>query len=177
MKKLIERLKDKFDIRGYKKQKNNLYFIEVGSQKAVSLITYLRNIEDYTHLSLISAVDWEEKGKFQLTYILYNSLQKHSLAIKILIDRSKPTMESIHHLWHQAATYQRELYEMFGIEFMGSPGLKDDFILEDWQEKPPMRRDFKTKEYSEQTYFPRPGRKTHDPEKYMQKKLYPEGDK
>jgi len=36
-----------------------------------------------------------------------------------------------------------------------------------------MRRDFDTKKYSEETYFPRPGRKTHDPKTYMKEKLYP----
>lgn len=177
MKKLLESLKNKFAVTDYKQQKDNLLFVEVEAKRLVSLITYLRDIEDYTHLSLLSAVDRIEDGKFQLTYILHNHARKNSLAIKVYIERENPIMESIHHLWQQAATYQRELYEMFGIEFEGSPGLKDDFILEGWQEKPPMRRDFKTKKYSEETYFPRKGRKTHDPEEYMRKKLYPEGDK
>jgi NADH-quinone oxidoreductase subunit C len=34
-------------------------------------------------------------------------------------------------------------------------------------------RDFDTYEYAEKTYFPRPGRKTHDPATYMREKLYP----
>ncbi|MBN2781385.1 MAG: NADH-quinone oxidoreductase subunit C, partial [Candidatus Marinimicrobia bacterium] len=80
----------------------------------------------------------------------------------------------IHHLWKQAATYQRELKEMFGIDFPGSPRIDEPFILEGWQDIPPYRRDFDTKKYSEETYFPRPGRTTHDPADYMKQKLYPE---
>jgi len=85
-------------------------------------------------------------------------------------------MASIHHLWKQAGTYQRELKEMFGIDFPGSPRVDDSFILEGWDNIPPMRRDFDTKKYSEETFFPRPGRESHDPETYMKSKLYPEGD-
>jgi NADH-quinone oxidoreductase subunit C len=36
-----------------------------------------------------------------------------------------------------------------------------------------MRRDFDTLDYSEKTYFPRPGRTTHDPREHMKEQLYP----
>jgi NADH-quinone oxidoreductase subunit C len=71
------------------------------------------------------------------------------------------------------ATYQRELKEMFGIDFQGSPRVNEAFILEGWDNIPPMRRDFDTKKYSEETYFPREGRGTNDPSEYMKQKLYP----
>ena len=35
-------------------------------------------------------------------------------------------------------------------------------------------RDFDTKKYAEETFFPRPGRKTNDPKEHMKKKLYPD---
>ncbi|HUX52087.1 MAG TPA: NADH-quinone oxidoreductase subunit C [Spirochaetia bacterium] len=83
-------------------------------------------------------------------------------------------MESIHHLWAQAATYQRELKEMFGVHFPGSPRVDEEFALEGWKDIPPMRRDFDTRDYSERTFFPRPGRVTHDPVEYMKKQMYPD---
>ena len=83
-------------------------------------------------------------------------------------------MDSIHHLWAQAATYQRELKEMYGINFPGSPRVDEEFALEGWKDVPPMRRDFDTLAYSESTFFPRPGRKTHDPVEYMKKNMYPD---
>ena len=36
-----------------------------------------------------------------------------------------------------------------------------------------MRKDFDTKKYSEETFFPRPGRQTSDPKKVMEDKVYP----
>ncbi|WP_455383230.1 NADH-quinone oxidoreductase subunit C [Salinispira pacifica] len=85
-------------------------------------------------------------------------------------------MDSIHHLWAQAATYQRELKEMYGIHFPGSPRIDEEFALEGWNDVPPMRREFDTREYSEKTFFPRPGRKTHDPVEYMKQNMYPDPD-
>jgi NADH-quinone oxidoreductase subunit C len=84
-------------------------------------------------------------------------------------------METIHDLWPTAATYQRELREMFGIQFPGSPGVNDDFILEGWTGMPPYRRDFDTKRFSEENYNHRPGRETRDPANYMKQQLYPGG--
>jgi NADH-quinone oxidoreductase subunit C len=95
------------------------------------------------------------------------------LGVHVDIDRDNAEMTSMHTLWAQVWTYQRELREMYGINFPGSPDVDKPFILEGWEEIPPYRRDFDTKEYSEKTYFPRPGRETHDPAEYMKKKLYP----
>jgi len=86
-------------------------------------------------------------------------------------------MTSAHHLWEQVATYQREIKEMFGINFPGSPRVDESFLLEGWDDVPPMRREFDTKEYSEKTFFPRPGRESNDPATYMKSKLYPNEEK
>ena len=153
--------------------RDDLLFVETGTDYAVSFITWLQELEGYTHLVFFTAVDFIEEGYFQLTYMLQNYAKKHDLCVLVRLDREHPVMESIHHLWPHAATYQQELYEMYGIEFPGSPRMHEDFVLEGWDDLPPMRRDFDTKAYSEETYFPRPGRKTHDTAAYMKEQLYP----
>ena len=164
----------KFKITEIEEQRKDLSFITILKEQAISLITYLRDIKEYKHLVLLTAVDWIEDNHFQLTYLLNNPEKKSDIGVKVLIDRENPEMESIHHLWKQAKTYQRELREMFGINFPGSPKVDEPFILEGWTDIPPYRRDFDTKKYSEGTYFPRPGRSTNDPETYMKQKLYPD---
>jgi len=93
-----------------------------------------------------------------------------------MLDRTTPVMNSIHHLWEHAETFQREIKELFGIDFPGSPGIDDGFVLEGWDNIPPMRRDFDTVKYSNETFFSRPGRETRDPAEYMKEKLYPENN-
>lgn len=174
MKALIKRLKEKFSISDAVYQRKDEVFVSVKKKDAVALITYMKEKEGFTHLVILTAVDWLEDGQFQLTYLLNNNTEKVDVGIRVFLDREHPEMESIHHLWKQAPTYQRELKEMFGIDFPDSPRIDEPFILEGWQEIPPYRRDFDTKAYTEETYFERPGRKSHDPAEYMKQKLFPE---
>ncbi|HRW21778.1 MAG TPA: NADH-quinone oxidoreductase subunit C [Bacteroidales bacterium] len=174
MKEILEKVKRVFPLQNIKKQRENLYFVETEKIHLVSLITNLRDINGFKHLVLLTAVDRIENGVFQLTYLLNNDELKIDLGVRVFLDRENAEMESIHHLWKQAATYQRELREMFGINFSGSPRVDKAFILEGWDGMPPYRRDFDTLKYSEETYFPRPGRSTNDPAEYMKQKMYPD---
>lgn len=173
MKKFIENLGYKFNLSEVEYQRKNLTFVTVDKESVVQLLAYLRDYEGFSHFVLMTAVDWIEDGLFQLTYILNNPERKIDVGIRTKILREKAKMTTAHHLWNQVSTYQRELKEMFGIDFPESPRVNEPFILEGWDNIPPMRRDFDTKKYSEETYFPRPGRSTNDPSEYMKQKLYP----
>jgi len=173
MQKIINKLETIFEISDVIEQQDNLSFLSCKKEQAVSLITHLKDIEGFSHLVLLSAVDWIEENKFQVTYILNKPDEKFDIGIRTFIDRDNPTMASAHHLWQHAATYQRELKEMFGIDFPNSPRVNESFILEGWDDIPPMRRDFDTEKFSRETFFPREGRTTNDPTEYMKKKIYP----
>ncbi|HHE37175.1 MAG TPA: NADH-quinone oxidoreductase subunit C [Candidatus Cloacimonetes bacterium] len=172
MKDLINRIKSKFKIEKVVEKRKDLIFFTIKKDNLPTIITHLRDYENYTHFVFLTAIDYLEKEIFQLTYLLHNYQTHTDLGIRVEIDRKNPEMISIHHLWEQVGTYQRELKEMFGINFPGSPRIDESFILERWQEIPPLRRDFDSREYSEKTYFPRKGRKSFDPKEYMKKKLY-----
>jgi len=173
MQEILNKLIDRYAIEPIQYKRNNQAFVTIEKNRLPDVLSWLRDYENYTHLAFITAVDYPEIEKIQLTYMLHNYLKHKDIGLRVLLDRTNPEMVSVHHLWKQVATYQRELREMFGIDFPGSPGLQEDFALEGWDDIPPMRRDFDTREYSEKTYFPRPGRQTHDPQEYMKQKLYP----
>ena len=177
---LIDNIKAQFSISNVTTD-HGLY-VTCEKKDVISLLSYLKTSEGYRHLVLITAVDWIEDNKFQLTYLLNNPDEKIEIGIRALIGRStwpdESEMQSAHHLWPAAKTYQRELHEMFGIDFPGSPEINDPLIMEYWDDIPPYRRDFDTKKYSEETYFPREGRGSNEPEQYMKERLYPnEGGK
>lgn len=173
MQNIITKLNTIFEISDIVEDRNNMSFLSCKKEQAISLITHLKDIEGFSHLVILSAVDWIEDDKFQLTYILNSPDKKIDLGIRIFLDRNNPVMDSAHHLWEHVATYQRELKEMYGIDFPNSPRIDESFILEGWDDIPPMRRDFDTNKYSEETFFPRDGRTTNDPTEYMKKKIYP----
>ncbi len=174
MKELTERLKKTFDITDVVYQRDNLTFATVDKDSALDIVAHCRDYEGFSHFVMLSCVDWIEDGKFQLTYLLNNPKERYDLGIRTMISRDNATMSSAHGLWRQISTYQRELKEMYGIDFPGSPRVDESFILEGWDDIPPMRREFDTKKYSEDTYFPRDGRGSNDPATYMKSKLYPD---
>lgn len=174
MRELYEQLKRLFPLGDLTVQRRDLAFVTVPKDHLRPLLIHLRDRERFTHLVLLTAVDWIEEGRFQLTYLMNDRAGKRDLGLRVLIPRDGAAMEGIHDLWPTAATYQRELREMFGIDFPGSPRVNEEFILEGWTGMPPYRRDFDTKKFSEENFNHRPGRATTDPAKHMKEKLYPD---
>lgn len=172
---LYQRLQTRFPLGELTEQKPELAFITVKKDHLKAVIQNLRDAEGFTHLVLLTAVDWIEDGEFQLTYLLSNRDAAVDMGIRVMLPRDTAAMESIHDIWPTAATYQRELKEMFGIDFPGSPRVDEDFILEGWNDIPPYRRDFDTLAYAESAFKDRPGRETHDPAQHMKEQLYPDG--
>jgi NADH-quinone oxidoreductase subunit C len=156
MKSVIAKLTEIFDVRP-KILRDRQITVEVDKNRVSSMLLYLKNQMGFIHLNHISCVDWIEEGQFELVYIVWRPEDKTTVLVKTRIDRENPEMENIDTIWDQAHTYEREIREMFGIEF---PGLKAprEFILEGWEGPPPMRRDFDTRKYAMETYETRPGR-------------------
>jgi len=175
MKKLYKKLNNLFLLGELTQQRDNLAFITIEQEQLRPLLLHLRDKENFTHLVILTAVDWLEDNIFQLTYLLSNRKEAIDIGLRLMIPRDNAVMESIHDIWPTAATYQRELREMFGINFPDSPGVDDDFILEGWNDIPPYRRDFDTLKYSKENFSERPGRETRDPAEHMKQQLYPDG--
>lgn len=170
MRDLYDHMKTRYRLGALTERRGNLAFVDVAREELRALLVELRDVHGFTHLSLLTAVDWIEEGRFQLTYLMNNRAENRTLGLRVYLDRADPAGDAIHDLWPTAATYQRELREMFGIDFPGSPRVDEEFILEGWTDMPPYRRDFDTLAYSQQTYADRPGRETHDPRAHMARK-------
>ena len=173
MNELTERIQSKFNATDIKRQRDSHVFLTVARKDIEGCILYLKEFEGYGHLIFISAVDWIEQNQFELIYHLHNFADKIDVSVKTFIDRKNPSMVSINKLWAGAKVYEREIREMFGIDFPGCPRVEEPFALEGWKGIPPMRKEFDTKKYSEEIYFPRQGRYTKDNVAHMEDKLYP----
>ena len=138
-------------------QRAGRIIVELRSGILPAFISYLKEYLDFKHLVMVSCVDWPEDEQMELVYHLWSYSQKIHIMVKVRLDRKEPVMQSISKLWPQAETYEREIHEMNGVDFEGHPGLSD-FILEDWDDMPPMRRDFNTREFVNETYEWRKGR-------------------
>ena len=173
MSELLDRLVRDFGVTDITELRPAITSLKVKKENGERLIRELRDRENFTHLNFITCVDWIEDGIFRLAYMLHNYETHQNLCIHIDIERENAEMTSIHALWGQAWTYQRELREMYGIKFPGSPRLEENFCLEGWENIPPMRRDFDTVKYSTETFGHREGRVTIVPRDHMKAQLYP----
>ena len=171
---MLKRLEHEFEVYKITERKPGMTTLKVEKDNAESLIRELRDREGYTHLNFMTCIDYIEEGIFTLVYMLHNYQQKHTIGVHVNISRVQAEMTSIHTLWAQAWTYQRELREMYGIRFPGSPRLDDDFCLEGWDDIPPMRREFDSAAFSTERFTFREGRASEEPREHMAHEIYPE---
>ncbi|MCF6184074.1 MAG: NADH-quinone oxidoreductase subunit C [Bacteroidales bacterium] len=154
---LLDLLKKKFILNESAVRRAKRVEVKVDPKEIIPVLLYAKENSRYISFAHMSCVDWIEDGEFEVVYILWNPEDKINLFVKTRISRDNGVLPNIDFIWRQANTYEREIREMFGIQFEGLVG-RQEFILEDWEHMPPMRRDFDTAEFVKKTYFKRPGR-------------------
>jgi len=119
----------------------------------LSILSFLKN-KGYDHLALISCVDWIEEKEFELVYVLTSYSEKdrkEHIILKTRILRKKPEFKTVISVFKNAEPYERELHELFGINFEGNERLTPLFLERDYK-IPPFRKDFDTREYVKETF-------------------------
>ena len=91
----------------------------------------------------VTAVDWmrSRPQRFQVVANLVSIHHKARLRMVTGLDRHEPSLASITPLWPGAGFAEREVYDMFGINFEGHPDLTRILMPDDW-EGHPLRKDF-----------------------------------
>ena len=77
--------------------------------------------------------------------VIYNiaSISKHyRLDFKIILGYDNPAVESIRPVWPGASWYEREMYELYGIDILNHDDLRPLLLPEDWDQGFPMRKDW-----------------------------------
>lgn len=172
---IVSRVQARFGEYPARFQKADLVRLDVPQKDLIPVLSWLRTETPFVQLTHLTAVDWLEDGQFELMYLVTAPELLVSLHVCTRIDREKAEAESVFNLWLQAETYEQELNEMFGIHFPGSPRQGVPFILEGWQDMPPMRRDFDTVAYCDRTHPVRPGREHQDSRVYVGRKFGEKG--
>lgn len=93
----------------------------------------------FEHLSFITAVDFIDY--FELVYLFYSYKRKKELTLKTSVLKKEPVIDSLTSIWIAADWPEREVYDLFGIEFKGHPNLKRIMLADDFSGHP-LRKDF-----------------------------------
>lgn len=87
-----------------------------------------------------------EAGTMEVIYHLYSIPFHQSIALKVIVSRENPELDSISPIWKSANWLEREVYDMFGIAFKNHPDLRRILMPADWKGFP-LRKDYKHEEY------------------------------
>lgn len=117
--------------------------IEVNKANLINVLSFLKQTVDpaYEVLMDMTGVDYLEPIKrTKVLYWLYNPTNHERVRVVCFAAREEK-LPSVTVLWRGANWYERELFDMFGVEFEGHPDLKRILMPDDWKGHP-MRRDY-----------------------------------
>ncbi len=116
-------------------------FIVTKPDAAIPVLEYLKLEADFDYLVDVTAVDWPKRAeRFDLVYIVYSFVRNERVRIKTYLpDGFKPESSTGVHL--TANWLEREVYDMFGIEFAGHPDMRRILMPDGWQGHP-LRKDY-----------------------------------
>lgn len=103
----------------------------------------LRDDFGFDMLSEETAVDYwpQQSPRFHIVYFLYSIEKNVRIGLRVPLDGNAPSLPSIEPVYPNANWHERELWDMFGIQFEGHTDLRRIVMPYDW-EGHPLRKDY-----------------------------------
>lgn len=116
--------------------------ITVDAKDWLSFAQQLRNNESlqFDYLFCLTCIDW--KTHLTMVYHLSSTKYRHNIVVKSQLDKNNPEIETVSKIWRTADFHEREVYEMFGVNFLNHPDLRLLILPDGWEGKNPMLKDF-----------------------------------
>jgi NADH-quinone oxidoreductase subunit C len=116
-------------------------FIDPG--QIVDALTFLRDEHEFSLLSAMTAVDYcpKQDPRFHVIYQLTSLTQNLSLQLRVPVSDGRLKIPTATQVFQAANWREREILDMFGIEFDGHPDPRRILMPDDW-EGHPLRKDY-----------------------------------
>lgn len=115
--------------------------IEIDALQLHQKMQELKEIQHMDFMRSLTGMDWGEAG-LGVVYHLENSTTGENVAIKVaILDREHPELPSVSDLWKAANLNEREVYDYYGITFVGHPDMRRLYLRDDWVGYP-LRKDY-----------------------------------
>jgi NADH-quinone oxidoreductase subunit C len=95
---------------------------------------------DFDYLFCLTCVDW--KTHLTMVYHLSSTIHRNTIVVKSKLNRDSAAIETVSHIWRTAEFHEREVYELFGVNFINHPDLRLLILPDGWEGKNPMRKDY-----------------------------------
>jgi NADH-quinone oxidoreductase subunit C len=120
--------------------------VYVSRDRSHEVLAWLKGTpgQEYNYLTDVTAVDYRDPElPLEVVYQLRSLGRKADLRVKVALDKRGPLeVGSVYDLWHGADWLEREVYDMFGVTFVGHPDLRRILMWETYAEGYPLRKDF-----------------------------------
>lgn len=94
----------------------------------------------FNFLFCLTCVDW--KTHLTMVYHLDSTKYRHNVVIKSKLEATNPAIDTVSDLWQTANFHEREVYEMFGVNFINHPDLRLLILPDGWEGKNPLLKNF-----------------------------------
>jgi NADH-quinone oxidoreductase subunit C len=138
---IVKDLQEKFNAT-YEEFRNEVHCF-VNGEQIVEALTFLRDEQKFEMLSALTAVDYypQNAPRFHVIYQL-TSLEKNIvLQLRVPVNGDAPKLPTTTKVYDLANWRERELLDMFGIEFEGHPDPRR-ILMPEGTEGHPLRKDF-----------------------------------
>jgi len=123
--------------------------IYIRPDRLLQVCEFLRDEPGLTfkYLSDVTAVDnYPNEPRFEVVYHLLSLQNAERLRLKVRVGGENPRVDSLVPVYPSANAFEREVFDLFGIQFAGHPYLRRILMPEDW-EGYPLRKDYPTEGY------------------------------
>ena len=121
-------------------------FIHVARDRSQDVLAWLKDqpTERFDYLTDVTAVEYRDPERpLEVVYQLRSLGRRADLRVKVALDKQGPLeVRSVWDLWRGADWLEREVYDMFGVVFVGHPDLRRILMWETYAEGYPLRKDF-----------------------------------
>jgi NADH-quinone oxidoreductase subunit C len=132
--------------------------VVVPREKLLDAMRVLKEERGFDLLVDITCVDYmqypDAADRFGLVYLLASTQTNERLTVRVYVNEPELTVASVFPLWNGADWMEREVYDMFGIQFEGHPDLRRILMPEEFTAFP-LRKDYPLQGRGERHNFPR----------------------
>ena len=130
--------------------------VVVAADKLFEVMSQLKGL-GFDLLVDVTCVDYlnyrDATDRFGLVYLLANTITAERITIRSFVNDPEPTIASVVPLWNGANWMEREVFDMFGITFVGHPDLRR-ILMPDEFTAYPLRKDYPLQGRGERHNFP-----------------------
>lgn len=117
------------------------WVVNVGAAEYHSLVAAARDAGFEMFIDLCGVDYFRARPRYEVVLTLLNYDEPMRLRIRTGVDGDDPRLASVTDVFAGANFYERETYDLFGIDFVGHPDLTRILMPDDW-EGFPLRKDY-----------------------------------